>query len=131
MADHWRVESPDLVRYIAVIDEGARSAVKEVRQVVSRGGLNIKRDAAKAISGLAHAPAYPRSITYDLSQTGDEIAADIGPDKQRRQGALGNVLEYGTLKNPPHPHMLPAADRELPKFGKALEVLAARLLGDQ
>ncbi len=98
-----------------------------VEAVVKKGALNIKKDAARRISGLAHARAYPRSITYDMLP-GINPAAEIGPDKSRRQGALGNILAYGTAKNPPHPHMRPAAGAELPKFEKALEDLAVKAL---
>lgn len=97
--------------------------------VVAKGALNIKADAARRVSGLKHAPQYPRSITYDtyVSLTGP--SAVIGPDKARPQGALGNILEYGTTKNAPIPHLAPAADAEAPRFEAALEALAVKALG--
>ena len=101
---------------------------KEAEKIVARGAFNIKRDAAKRISGLAHARAYPLSITYDTYAGLHGPAAEIGPDKTRRQGALGNLLEYGSVNNPPHPHMRPAAEAELPKFERALQDAAARAL---
>lgn len=94
---------------------------REVEAVVVKGAVNIKKDAARRISGLAHARAYPRSINFDkVKNLSTGPAADIGPDKSRPQGALGNILEYGTVNNPPHPHMRPAAAAELPRFEKAL-----------
>ena len=99
---------------------------KDVEQVVARGALNIKKDAAKRIGGLAHARAYPRSITYDMRPGLKGPSAEIGPDKSRRQGALGNLLEYGSVNNPPRPHMRPAAEAELPRFERALEDLVVK-----
>lgn len=109
-----------------VMAAAAGVAAKDAKAIVARGALNIKRDAQKAVTGLAHAPAYPRSISYETRDVQTGPYALIGPDKEKRQGALGNILEFGTVKNPPHPHMAPAAERELPKFVKALEDAAAK-----
>ena len=104
------------------------AALPLVDAVVGKGALNIKRDAVRRVSGLKHAPAYPRSISYDVFHTLTSAQAQIGPDKGKRQGALGNILEYGTVKNAPVPHLQPALDTEAPKFITALGVLAAQLL---
>ena len=124
-----RVDHADLDRWSVTLDKAISEMPDEVTKVVARGALNIKRGAQERSSGLAHAPAYPRSITYDLWQGFRGPTAEIGPDKSRRQGALGNILEYGTVKNAPIPHIQPAADEELPRFEKALEDLAAKGLG--
>lgn len=91
-----------------------------VDAVVAKAAVTVKKDAAKRASGLAHAPSYPRSITYDQFHTPFTSQAEIGPDKDRRQGALGNILEFGTLKNAPVPHLIPAADAEAPRFEAAI-----------
>lgn len=109
-----------------VLADSARTAPAEVRKVVARGALNIKTDAKRRVGQLAHAPAYPSSITYDTRLTPGGAVAEIGPDKAKRQGALGNLLEFGSVNNPPHPHMAPAGDAERPRFERALEDLAAR-----
>lgn len=98
------------------------------RSVVQRGAMNVKRDAQNLISGLAHAPHYPRSITYDTRWTGRGSEAEIGPDKNRRQGALGNILEYGTAKNAPLAHLGPALDLEGPRFEQNLAELVEKML---
>lgn len=111
--------------------EAAKVAPEETRKVVQKGALNIKNDARKRISGLAHAPRYPMSITYDTMLTPGGGAAEIGPDKDKKglQGSLGNVLEYGSKNNAPHPHLAPALEAERPKFEKSLEDLAVRAIG--
>jgi hypothetical protein len=119
------------VRAVAeLLVDAARVAPAEARKVVAKGALNIKNDARRRVSGLAHAPAYPSSITYDTEQTANGATAEIGPDKSKRQGSLGNILEYGTVKNAPIPHMAPAAEREKPKFEKAMEAAATEPLED-
>lgn len=111
------------------ISRASRVPARDAAAVVDRGALNIKRDAAQRIKGLAHARAYPRAITYDSWAGLKGPVAEIGPDKTRPQGALGNLLEYGSVNNPPHPHMRPAADAEEPRFAKAIEELAVKALG--
>lgn len=97
-----------------------------VKQVVAKGALNIKNDWRKSASGLAHAPAYPSSITYDLdAEPGSGvISAEIGPDKDKRQGPLGNLIEFGSANNPPHLDGARALAAEEPRFVSALESVA-------
>ena len=128
-SDAAEFASPDITVVVDALTKASAVAVEDVTAVVAKGALNIKTDAARRVSGLKHAPAYPRSITYDMYVTFAGPSAEIGPDKNKRQGALGNILEYGTTKNAPIPHMGPAADAEEPKFVSALETLAVEALG--
>ncbi len=120
-----QMDSSDARRLAAAFAEAARVAPEETRKVVQRGALNVKKDAQRRISGHPHLPHYPSSITYDTEQTATGAAAEIGPDKSKRQGPLGNIIEYGTPKNAPLPHLGPALQAEEPRFVKALEDLAA------
>lgn len=101
---------------------------KDLRPVLQRGALNVKRDAQRLASGLAHAPHYPKAITYETRDKASGPTAVVGPDKGKRQGALGNILEYGTSKNPPHPHLGPALKAEEPRFVKAVSDLLKDVL---
>jgi len=123
-----RVDHHDLDRWTLRLGEAVSAAPDEAAKVVEKGALNIKKGAQARVSGLRHAPAYPRSITYDMGWDLRGPVAEIGPDKTKRQGALGNILEYGTVNNAPIPHIKPATDEELPRYERAMEDLAARLL---
>jgi len=82
---------------------GLRAQV-QARAVVQRGALNVKNGwkvNATATAGR-HARLYPASISYDMLVHPTGAAAEIGPDKGRPQGPLGNLLEFGSSKNPPH-----------------------------
>lgn len=128
MTDQLKIDATEARALRQVLVTAANAAPGDARGVVAKGALNIKQDGARRASGLAHAPAYPRSITYDTHTTPTGAWAEIGPDKSRRQGALGNVIEYGSVNNPPHPHMGPAADAERPRFEQAMEAIAVGLL---
>ena len=124
MTDQLKVDATEVVEMRKILVNAAGVAPVEARKVVAKGALNIKTDARQRATGLSHAPAYPRVITYDTHVTLTGAWAEIGPDKDKRQGALGNLIEYGSVNNPPHPHMGPAADTERPKFEKAMEAIA-------
>ncbi|MGH3627268.1 MAG: hypothetical protein ACRDRL_07495 [Sciscionella sp.] len=94
--------------------------------LTSKGALNIKNDWRQSASGLKHAPLYPASISYDLIPSPMGIAAEIGPDKGRPQGALGNLIEYGSSHNPPHLDGARALAAEEPRFYLAASDAAAK-----
>ena len=126
----FRIDVSDVNRLAATIETKTQRVGADAAAVVRKGALNVKTDARRLISGLAHAPAYPYSIGYDVEGDGrfGAIAAEIGPDKAKTQGALGNILEYGTVNNAPFAHLGPALDREAPGFEKALADLAEDIL---
>lgn len=111
----------DLARAPVKVQAGAILAIRN-------GAFNVKRDAQLFASGLEHAPHYPRSITYETKFRAGSVEAEIGPDKDRPQGALGNILEYGTSNNAPVAHLGPALDQEGPRFEQAVADLAAGAL---
>jgi hypothetical protein len=125
--------STDLYAWKIKLDAAVSKAPAEAAKVLGKGAQNIKRDArrgAKAAAGRA-ARYYPYSIGYDVYSGFRGPVAEIGPDKGRPQGPLGNLLEYGSVNNPPHPHLQPAGDRELPKFATAMQALSVKLLEGQ
>lgn len=115
-------------RLVADLDKAISTAIPEITAVLSKGALNIKKDWQGRWKGLKHAPATPYSIGYDIAVTPGAITATIGPDKNKRQGALGNLLEFGSLNNAPRPGGSPALDAEAPKFEAALDALMEKLL---
>lgn len=121
------IDGPDGLQILAAdLAREAKIAPAEARKVVQRGALNIKTDWRKRWTGYKHAPRLPYAITYDTRQLGGRIDAEIGPDKDKPQGALGNLFEYGSLNNAPIPGAAPALRTEQPKFEKAMEGLAFR-----
>ncbi|MER6531158.1 hypothetical protein [Streptomyces sp. NPDC001508] len=102
---------------------------RDARAVTMRGAVNIKRDwraNARQTAGK-HGRLYPRSIGFDFAAYGPDIwMAVIGPDKVGPQGALGNLLEYGSVHNPPHNDGGRALAAELPRFEAQIQLLAER-----
>lgn len=119
--------SDDLSRLVADL-QAASKVTEKVRPLVSKGALNIKNDWREAWQGMAHAPALPDAIGYDLHAGPGGVEAVVGPDKDKPQGALGNIIEFGTSTNAPRPGGQHALDREEPRFLAALDALVGRLL---
>ena len=91
-------------------DLGAKVVVAQ-RQVVKKGALNGKTRLQAEAQGVAHAPGFPRAITFDVELKGDEITAEIGPEK----GGAGSLalLYLGNSKTGPRlPEPMLAADAE-------------------
>lgn len=87
---------------VALFERAPAHAAANVVKAGNVFGSKVKRVWAALDSGLAHAPAYPRSISYDLTIRADGIEVEVGPDKSMPQGALGNLIEFGSAHNPPH-----------------------------
>lgn len=111
---------------IADLSDAPGKAQRKVDGVVRKGAQSIKSDAQRLASGNRYAPLYPASITFDAQWKGAGYEAEIGPDKDRPQGALGNVLEFGVPSQgtAPQPHLRPALGNEEPKFVQAMDELA-------
>lgn len=110
-----------LVVSVAAVEVGARA-------VMAKAALNVKNDARQRISGLRHARGYPNSIKYETKFTAGTVEALVGPEVGGPQWGLGDILEYGTVNSAPHPHLMPAAEAELPKMEKYLAEVAVKAL---
>lgn len=128
MADFAGVDATELDHLAADLTKAGLLAATKAYGVVAKGALNVKNDAKQFSSGFAHAPLYPASITYDVDITPAGVVGEIGPDKDLPQGALGNLLEYGSANNDPFAHLGPALDREGPRFVKAAADIAGDIL---
>lgn len=125
-----RVEVSGIKELAAHLEESAPRTHDEGKKVISKGALNIKDEWRSRWRGFTHAPALPSAISYDVTGTAGGWSAEIGPDKRRRQGALGNLLEFGSLNNAPRPGGQPALDLEAPRFEDAVGDVAEKILGE-
>ncbi|WP_188699888.1 hypothetical protein [Microbacterium nanhaiense] len=122
MADGIDIDKADISKLSSDLGRTSEAAWKNLQKAIEVTARNVRDTARENSKGLAHAPAFPYSITYDvgvgydqsLSQAASSVLtgsisdarsttlrAEIGPDKNRKQGALGNLIEYGSVNNPP------------------------------
>jgi hypothetical protein len=110
-------------------------AVEKVTQVAA---IKIKKDAQKRIKAQTgkYFPLYPYTIGYDTQTKGVTVSAEIGPDKDmvigggpiKTPGNFGNILEYGTARDAPMPHLGPALEAEAPIFERLIAEAGVRLV---
>lgn len=108
-----------------VVDSFVRSPALlavNLRKAVQVTCGKVKTQARAMASGYRHLPAYPYSITYDTKILPDSIEGEIGPDKDLTQGPLGNIVEFGTSKNAPIPHLGPALDDNTDDFLRGVDI---------
>ena len=101
----------DLEDFARELDHQGAKVVLAQRQVVKKGALNVKKRLQDEAQGVAHAPGFPRSITFDVELQGDELVAEIGPEK----GGSGSLalLYLGNSKTGARlPEPMLAADKE-------------------
>lgn len=105
MTDGIIIDTSELSALAADLGEAPARAGRNIRSAVGRTAHRIRDDWRDSAQGLPHAPLFPYSISYDLKVFqgfgASVIQAEIGPDKERPQGALGNLIEYGSVNNPP------------------------------
>jgi hypothetical protein len=106
----------------ADLGKGNARVVRDTRTAIEVGARAVQKAARKRVTGLAHAPGAPDAITFDVHG----LEAEIGYDKGRRQGALGNILEYGTAKNGPIPALGPGLAEAGPAYVEAIIAAAVR-----
>jgi hypothetical protein len=99
------------------------------RAVLQKGALNIKNGMREDFTGHRHAPLIPYAVTYDTRITAGGAEAEIGVDKNRPQGALGNLLAFGSSKNAAVVDHTAALRRELPALERYLADVAEKSLG--
>ncbi len=99
------VDATEIDRLAVDLGNAPVTAGRYLRAAVDKNAHDIRDTWREKATGLAHAPAFPYSITYDVEVFrgfgSSVIQAEIGPDKERNQGALGNLIEYGSVNNPP------------------------------
>lgn len=95
---------------------------------VEKSAAAVQRGMRSEAAGHAHFPHFPNSITHDVKVQVGRIEAEIGPDKGLTQGPLGNILYFGTSKNGPVLNINGPLDTEAPRFQKAVEDAAGKLI---
>lgn len=121
------------VRALATdLGKTSKGVEREADKILERGALGVKNamveDARSSHQG--HARAFAGSISYDRRYRVGTMAYEIGPDKDRRQGALGNLLYFGSKNNAPTLDIEAGLIAEEPKLmsemGKMLELVVGR-----
>lgn len=119
------VDTHELVKLADDLDQVPAEKRPEFRKVVEKGALNIKTGMRSDAAGHPTYRYFPLSISYDMT---GEFSAEIGPDKGRVQGALGNLLYFGNSKSGGVLNINGPWQKELPRFADAIADVAEDIL---
>ncbi|MCR6706553.1 MAG: hypothetical protein NVV66_18320 [Cellulomonas sp.] len=96
MPDGFTVDTSSLRRLMADLSRAASQAVDVVEPVLEHGALNIKNGLVEDAEASTHFKGMAGALSYDRVGFASRIGFEIGPDKDRRGGALGNIAYFGT-----------------------------------
>lgn len=113
-----------LERLSADLGKASAKTVTAARVVVAKGALNVKNDTRRTLSGHPSWKRLASTVNYDIVG----LSATVGYE-DRGQGQLAGIYEFGSSRRGPHPTLLPAAQREHPKFERALLAAALKSMG--
>lgn len=116
-ADELRKFAQDLGRI-------AHQALPDTDAVMKKGAQNIKNDLIdEANSSPLIGSRMARSISYDSMYGIGHAKYEIGPDKSRRGGALGNIYYFGTSRGGGTGDLEGPLAREAPNIERELNKL--------
>jgi hypothetical protein len=122
MADGVSGDASEVRGLARDMGEASANALPFLRAAVQHTSLLVKTSWRDKASGNRFAPAFPASITYDTVIGDSEIRSEIGPDKDRPQGALGNLIEFGSVNNPPRGYGQAALAENEDDFERGLSI---------
>lgn len=85
----------ELMQLSADLEAGSDTLSGYVRKAVQVTSNRVKKDAQESVKGRKGLGHASNAITYDTSESSSGVAAEIGYDKGRSAGALGNLIEFG------------------------------------
>ena len=122
------VGSADLTSLIAALAKAPDEATDAARGVLQKGALNIKNALNQQAAGSRHFKGMAGSVTYDTEIHRHSITAEIGPDKDRRGGALGNLFFFGGANGGGTGDLDAPLREEEPRMAKFLDEAMGKLL---
>lgn len=92
------VDLSELNTFATNLGRIASKALPEVDAVLEKGALNIKNELVAGAKASPHFKGMAGSISYDSKYGIGTVGFEIGPDKSRRGGSLGNIFYFGTSR---------------------------------
>lgn len=86
----------ELRRFEQDLGRASREVIREGDKVLERGALQKKEALQADAESSGSYKHFASAISYDNVGL---LRYEIGPDKGRTQGALGNILYFGTRNN--------------------------------
>jgi hypothetical protein len=122
-----RIDNSELIDFTNDLRRAIPKAEPTVKKAVKLTAIEIQRDWRSNARKVAprRGVHFPASITIETEGT---TGALIGPERDKPQGFLGAILEYGAVYSAPHNLMKDAVDKNERRFSKGvLDAIYAEL----
>lgn len=90
----------ELDQLAADLGEVPEKAGPNIAKAITVSSIKVKESWQEPLKGSATLPRLPYALSFDITNLQafgvSVIKSEIGFDKEKPQGALGNVSEYGT-----------------------------------
>ncbi len=135
MASSSSFDYSDLTRLAADLSDVPREVVPKLAAALSKTAFDVKKDAQASVRTSPHFRAAAAAISYDNvthDRVGDaDVSVEVGYDKGRAAGALGNLREYGapdakyggkSVPLAPSYDLRNALEKNAPDFERGIEI---------
>lgn len=121
--------SDTLASLAADLQRAAAAIVPATRPLIQARAKQMKEDWRSVFpwSGSKHLQTLGSFLAYETWSTASGASAVVGVNKED-QGELGNLIEFGSVNNSPHPGGPVALARAAPVLEAELAALAAALI---
>lgn len=116
----------ELRAFAADLGKIASKALPDTDAVLKKGAQNIKDDLIDGIPSGSSWRGLKGSISYDSMYGIGHAKYEIGPDKSRRGGALGNLYYFGGSRGGGYGDLEGPLARESPNLERELDKLVDR-----
>jgi hypothetical protein len=124
----------ELNRLAADLGDVPKKSGPLLRKAIEVTARNVKDSWRSKLKGSQTLPGLPAAVSYDVSTFQgfgvSILQAEIGFDKTKPQGALGNVSEYGTPTVAPRGFGHAALQENQADFEKGIGIAVDQALGE-
>jgi hypothetical protein len=120
----------ELRQFAIAVGRIADGAYEDVDGVITKAAVNVKTEMVADVSKSPHFKGMAGSITYEHHNTRGVIRREVGPDKGRRGGALGNIYYFGTSRGGGSGKIEKPLNSEEPRLMSAIQALVDRWEAD-
>lgn len=120
----FSIDASEARRLASDLGKIAGRAVKDVDAVLKKGAQNVKDEMVADARSSKHFKGMAGSISYDSMYSVGTPRYEVGPDKGRRGGALGNIYYFGTSRGGGSGDLEKPLRSEAPRLERALLDLA-------
>lgn len=95
MADGASFDFSDVSKLAADLGQIAGEIEKPVKSALNVTSMRVKKGAQQKVRGRKHFAQAAQAITFDVTTSRAGIESEIGYEKGRAAGQLGNLIEFG------------------------------------